>query len=254
MVSLLGSKKNCPNRVIEWALRNRQTGVRNAAFELVIQKSITGDTEWIPKLWKTSSLFLRAAYEQLIFRSDFVLPSDRLTLRAYRELAVLRELSQIKSRRDAKALTHELNSIRPRFRTRLLARGLILASLNGPRTVVNQAKRLRSDKTLILLGALPGRAEGSVLNELLPEYLERNREEAKHFRLANRSRREFYESRANAFALPRLASLADLAILPQGRRSDLSDAVGPVHHSCPTARRRRERRSDGSSCHCAVGD
>lgn len=220
MVSLLGSEKTCPNRVIEWALRNRQTRVRDAAFELVVRKILAGDTEWIPKLWKSSSLFLRAAYEQLIFRSDVLLEGDRLTQRSYRELTLLRELAQTKSRRDARTLNRDLKSIRPRFRTRLLARGLMLAGLSGPRAVVNQAKRLRNDKAFILLGALPGCADGSVLKELLPEYFARNTEEAKHFRLSNRSRREFYEGRANTFALPvfRLASQADLPVLREAVR------------------------------------
>lgn len=38
----------------------------------------------------------------------------------YRELALLRELAQAKSRPGARPLNHELKSIRPRFRTRLL--------------------------------------------------------------------------------------------------------------------------------------
>jgi hypothetical protein len=215
MVSLLASERVCPDRVIEWALRNRQPRIRAAAFEVVVRKIRGGDADWIAKLWKTSSLFLRSAYEQLIFRPD-VVPADAvLTQRAYRELALLRQLARGKNRREVRDLQKALKSIRPRVRTRLLARGIALARLYGPRAVVNQAKRVGNYKAFILLGALPSYVEGSVVKELLSEYLARNVEEAKHFHLNNRDRRQFYESRANAFALPifRLATQGDAPLL-----------------------------------------
>lgn len=94
-----------------------------------------------------------------------------------------------------------------------------------------------------------------MLNELLPEYLARNTEEAKHFRLSNRSRREFYESRANVFALPvsRLASQVDLPAL--------RETVGQIQLTPSAqyiilafARWRQDRCCSRSSRHRPVGD
>jgi hypothetical protein len=212
---LLSEAENCPESVIRWALRNRQSRVRNAALEVVVRKIQGGNTDWIPSLSKSSSAFLRSAYEELIFRTDVVLPETSMKHRAYRELSVLRRLSRTDNRRETQALQKELNSIRPRLRTQLLARGLALARLHGPRAVVNQAKRVGNYKAFVLLRTLRSHAGSSAVPELLPEYLARNREEARQFQIDNRERRLFYESRANAFALPisTLAAEADVPLL-----------------------------------------
>jgi hypothetical protein len=62
-----------------------------------------------------------------------------------------------------------------------------------------------------------------VVKELLPEYLARNLVEAKNFRLSNRERREFYENRANTFALAILQSAipGDLPLL--------RETIGQIH-------------------------
>jgi hypothetical protein len=214
---LLSAPLECPDKVIEWALRSKHRTVRDAASKAVTQKVSNRQRRWIAVLSKSSSRLFRTAYEQLaicdalpLFPSD---PSANAS-RPIREFGLLQRIARSKSRSELRASLAKLRKFRPRVGIRLFANGIEMCRKVGLASILKRLPKLGISKVATLMNSVGVSLSSQDFHSLLEAYLGWNKKEAEHWDRGYRLR-AVYEDKAStlAMALLRNATKRDLILL-----------------------------------------
>lgn len=194
----------CPDRVVLWALRSKHRSVRAAAFESVAQKVASGHLKWIAALGKSSSPLKRTSYELLSLRDDSPLPPKTLSVNAprpLREFALLRKIARAQSPSEIRALFKAFKKFRPKARSLLFAKGMVMQRAEGLQPILEKLPKLGATKIAVLLSSVRGNLGDADFRALLKAYLHWNEKEAEHLEVLSRRRRAFYEDKATALSM-----------------------------------------------------
>jgi len=214
---LLSAPLECPDKVIEWALRSKHRTVRDAALEAVTQKVSTGQRRWIAVLSRSSSRFFRTAYEQLAIRDTLPLfPSDPSAnaSRPIREFGLLQRIARSQSLSELRTSVTALRKFRPRAGIRLFANAIETRRRLGLAPILRRLPNLGVFKVATIMNSVGASLSSQDFRSLLEAYLNWNRKEAEHWDRGYRLR-AVYEDKASALAMAllRAAAKRDLMLL-----------------------------------------
>jgi energy-coupling factor transporter ATP-binding protein EcfA2 len=207
----------CPDKVIEWALRSKHRTVRDAALEAVTQKVSNRQRKWIAVLSRSSSQFFRTAYEQLALRNALPLfPSDPSAnaSRPIREFGLLQRIARSQSRSELRASLAAVKRFRPRAGIWLFAKGIQTRRNVGLEPILKRLPKLGVSKVATLMNSVDESVSSQDVRSLLEAYVRWNRKEAEHWGRGYRLR-AVYEDKAStlAMALLRIATKRELVLL-----------------------------------------
>ena len=207
----------CPDNVIEWALRSKHRTVRDAALKAATQKVSNKQRKWIAVLSKSTSQFFRTAYEQLAFHSALPLfpsePSANVS-RPIREFGLLQRIIRSQSRSELRVSLAALKRFRPKSSIWLFAKGIETRRNVGLVPILKRLPKLGASKVTTLMNSVGETASSQDVRSLLEAYVRWNRKEAEHWGRGFRLR-AVYEDKAStlAMALLRIATKRDLVLL-----------------------------------------
>jgi Domain of unknown function (DUF4062) len=212
---IAASQLECPDQVLLWALRSKRRIVREAAFEIVAKKVVSGSRRWIEVLSKSSRPVYRSAYEQLAIREDLpLLPTDssRTASRLLREFGLLQRVVRADLGPALRTSLNALRKFRPRTRIWLFAKGIATHRISGLSSTLRSVQRLEASKIDTLMNSASVSVGEPDFVALLDAYIEWNQKEAAFLDLTNRRLWRVYEDKAStlAEAILRISALQDL--------------------------------------------
>lgn len=212
---LSANDPDCPDDVVSLALRSRHPSVREAAIEAISQRVAGGSRKWISDMGKSSSATKREVFEHLAIRDCLPLMPLESGTRSQREFAHLQRVSRAKTPQGTRASFGALQRFRPRSRSLLFAKSILLYKSGRIQAILKQVRKLRAARAPLVLEPLRGELGREDFMALLRAYAEWNKQEAEHMEESSWHRRRMYEEKATALAnaIQRTAGARDLSAL-----------------------------------------
>jgi len=171
-----------PDSVIRWAIRSKNSSVRECLVDVVAKKVAEGDHKWISELGKSSSPFRRTIYEALSLRDDLPSIETNRASRVTQEFALLQAVSRARNTAEARAALTALKKFRPRWRSQLFAWSMATLRTVGSQPILRKLSSVGAEKTAILLGPIVNALTAREFAGLLRAYTALNTRESEYLK------------------------------------------------------------------------
>ncbi|MBI1892585.1 MAG: DUF4062 domain-containing protein [Candidatus Rokubacteria bacterium] len=197
LAALIGEEPiACPEKILLWALRNRQRHVREAALTAVEVRICRGEWHWLSRLRGSSSEPLRVAYERLVLQETVPMPPEGLRDRGISGFRQLRALASARSTASARAGLRALRASRPDARSLIFGQALSVRAGQGIAALMRRTDRARTDVVTVLAGAAGYGLNVTDLRHIAAAYVRANRQEWRRLLVRRAAQTEWARERA----------------------------------------------------------